>query len=1258
MRLLKSLRRSRAALAVLAFAAAACAGQESVGPPQVADLRKSSASSKDGEVVGRWLLGELVSPGGDTKQAERARKRLDELAAHGLIADLARGFDDSVHGKLASVSASYLAAVEAARDSKDPRAPLFAWLAAHDAAGYRHAVPGFWAKNKDRVEGLIKRPGSIGWRARLELSQWWAGESHNAALANLEKLVAEQQGCVTALRLAGPFGRNAPRDTLRAFPPEQPGTWAERWAADTETGEVPRILKTVTHGCTVTADEPVPDGIVYAETFVDVDQPGELIVAAQGAFSAWVDDTPVLRRDFREWGSWLRFASRVELERGRHRIVVKLGAPSTALRIMYPDGRPYGAPGSAEPSRPYVTRAPRSIRPDNALDAQVVNGKVVDSHDDLSRYFGAEVAEIDDQSDVASVLLEPLVADVAKATGPSLSAAATYVQDDPIFADNQRRDLSRELGERAVKKDPRLWQARLTLAAGQAERSGPIEAASDVAALVNQFPEVPAVLSELADLYHQLGWSAEFAAATKLLEQRFPEDPDALEQAVAVYDAQGDSAKADLLVARILKLDPDNEVALGRALERADFKAALAELDRLAKRRPDRKDIAARIHDVMVRAGNEGETWKKLEAAIKKNPRQDEPRLALADARYATGDRMALVQAVVESVQKGAPTGRLEAALDLVEGATELAPYRIDTNAVIREFERKNEALGGTAARVLDYSALWVHDDGSSRLLEHEIVRVQSAEAIGDMAEQPIRNGSFLKLRVLKRDGSVLEPELVQGKPTVTMPHLEVGDYIETERIESNPGDGRHGLRYVGPRWFFREENIAYARSEFVVVSPTDKALQIETKNDVPAPIVTEGSGLTVRRWRVERSPAAPVEPFGAPITEFLPSVQVGWGISLDATLKALGDSADDLTPIDPRVKKIADRIVEPLPPEARAERARKLYHWVTANVEEGNEADGRRVVVSKNGNLWRGYLVLCRALGIQADYAVVQNRLTLAPSGPFSSSMIYTQPLLRVRAQKNDLWLTLGSKHAPFGYVPAEVRGMPAVVFGGDGWELTRSPAAGALDSALTDGKAKLASDGSAAVDLVQTFQGKYATGLRTVLSQLPERQIRDAIEGRLLGAALRGVELLEYRIEGVNDPDAPIKIVTKSRARSFAQQIGATLMIQPPGFTPRLGQFATLPTRQTPLLMVESVSQDVHITVELPQGASVEAALAPQKLTDGERHVEVNDALKGQTLVFERHVRLPAGRIQPKEYPAFLEFTRRADEALAGSVRVRGGK
>lgn len=1258
MRPARSWRGGRTLLAACAVVLGACASGQRGAQPKVAELRRSAPTAKDGELVARWLLGELVSPEGDAHRAASARKRLDELAANGLLASLARGFDDSEHGRLSKVSASLLSVVEAARTSKDPRAPVFAWYAAHEAAGYRHASPDFWRKNQARVEGLLREPGGIGWRARLELAEWWTEETRAAAVADADKRSVEQQGCLTELRLAGPFGRNAPRDTLRAFPPELPGAWAARWEPDPETGEAPRLLKTTTHGCIVAVDEPIPEGITYAESFVDVDQPTNLVLAAQGAFAVWVDDTLVLRRDLREWGAWLRFGVRLDLDAGRHRIVAKLGTASTSFRLLYPDGRPYGKPGSAEPTRPYVTHAPRGVVSDNVLDPWITAAGVKDSGDDLVRFFGAQVAGIDDQADVASVLMQPLVAETSRATGSALSAAAAFVQEDPIFADAQRRDLSRDLGERAVKKDPNLWQPRLALAASESERSGPTEAARDVAALVDAFPEVPAVLSELADLYHQLGWSAEFATAARQLEQRFPDDPQALEQAVIVHDQQGEPAQADALVARILKLDPDNEIALGRALERADYKTALAELERLAKRRPDRKDIAERIHDVMVRAGNEAETWKKLEAAIAKDPREDEPRLALADARYATGDRQALIKAVVASVQHGAPTARLEAALDLVEGATELAPYRIDTDTVIREFERKKQQLSGTAARVLDYSALWIHNDGSSRLLEHEIVRVQSAEAIGDMAEQPLRGGRFLKLRVIKQDGSVLEPEVVQGKPTVTMPHLEVGDYIETERIESNEGDGRHGVHYVGPRWFFREENIAYARSEFVVISPSERALQIETRNDVPPPAVTEGSGLTVRRWRVDSSPAAPVEPFGAPVTEFLPSVQIGWGVSLDATLRALADSADDLTPIDPRVRDIAEHIVAPLPPKARAERAQKLYHWVTANVEEGQESDGRRVVVSKNGNLWRGYLALCRSLGIEAEYAVVQNRLTLPPTGAFSNSMQFTQPLLRVRAQQGDLWLTLGSKHAPFGYVPAEVRGMPAVVFLGDRWETTKTPSAGTLDRASTEGTAKLAVDGSATVDLTQTFQGKYATGLRSVLAQMPERQIRDAIEGRLLGSALRGVELLEYHIEGVNDPDAPLRILTKSRVRSFAQTMGATLMLSAPGFTPRLGQFATLPVRQTPLLMVESVAQDVKLTIELPPGTTVQTRVTPTKLTNGERRVEVDDAVSGQAVVFERHLSLPAGRIQPSEYAAFLEFTRQADEALAASVRVRTAK
>ena len=51
----------------------------------------------------------------------------------------------------------------------------------------------------------------------------------------------------------------------------------------------------------------------------------------------------------------------------------------------------------------------------------------------------------------------------------------------------------------------------------------------------------------------------------------------------------------------------------------------------------------------------------------------------------------------------------------------------------------------------------------------------------------------------------MLEPEPVAGKPTLTMPHLEVrqGDYVEIERVtRPPPATRRRGRQYRGPTWF------------------------------------------------------------------------------------------------------------------------------------------------------------------------------------------------------------------------------------------------------------------------------------------------------------------------------------------------------------------------------------------------------------------------------------------------------------------------
>jgi hypothetical protein len=382
-----------------------------------------------------------------------------------------------------------------------------------------------------------------------------------------------------------------------------------------------------------------------------------------------------------------------------------------------------------------------------------------------------------------------------------------------------------------------------------------------------------------------------------------------------------------------------------------------------------------------------------------------------------------------------------------------------------------------------------------------------------------------------------------------------------------------------------------------------------------------------------------------------LPSVQIGWGADLQSALRAMSDSVTDLTPKDPRIVRIAEHIVAPA--RSEAERAKKLYRWVIGNVQEGDEDDGRRAIVGKNGNLWRAYITLCRALDMQVDYAAAQNRLALPPTGPFSEQALFTQPLIRVGGE-HGTWLTLGSKYAPFGYVPAEARGMPAYLLSSGTPQLTRSPKEGMLDDMAYEGTLKLSPSGAADVALTLNFSGKYATGLRNALSQMPEDQLRDVLESRLLGRELRGIQLSQYRVDHFDDLDSPLSIQVQGHVQSFAERSNGALIISPP-FGAHLSQLAVLPVRQTPLLLVDATHQRVKLRLDLPPGAQLEQVAQPRTVKDGERQVTVRDALRGNSLQLDREIELPAGRVQPSAYPSFQEFARQADEALFHSFRVR---
>ncbi len=1250
-------------VACLAALAAGCAGERT--PPRapssaIGELRVQAQASADGELVGRWALAEMLAPGGTAAEAGEARARLESLPHDGMWASLARAVIDDAHGDPRGAASAYVSALAASAPSAEPQAPLVAWFSVHHLLALRGPVTNLFAEHRAVFDALLSEPGQIGWRAVADLEEWRAAEAFDRAARTgtaYDDALAEEMGCARDLRLAGPFGHGAPRDGERAFPAEDAAPWPPAWTPDPMRGSVAHVLSVKQPRCLAVTQEQVEEGVFYVETYFTTGGDRELIVAVQGALHVWIDGTDVLDRSPGDWGSWQRFGAHVTVPAGRHRLLARTLTPAASVRLLRPDGTSAHIHADADGAPGFSLLPATKLADPNPIDAIVraAADRRLTGVDPVDMALAAYAANVDEMDDVASALLEPLV-EPANAAPLALELASLFAAGDPAWPNDARGPRAQAYRERAVASDPRLWRAELATVLDGAQQHGLADAVEPLRALAVAQPNEPEVLEQLAQLYARLGWRGEQVHTLAELATRFPDDVGALRAYLDTLDDVGPAVEADRIAARIQKLDPDSDVDLDRALARRDYAAALRELDRLAKRRPDRKDIANRIADVLARSGNPGAAADELEKALAAHPRDAQARFRLADRALARGDATALRRALAGAIEAKAPTDDLRAAIDLIEGATDLEPFRQDGLAVIRDYrawEAAGHRMDGTAARVLDYSAIWVHDDGSSEMLEHEIQKIQSQEAIHAESEAEPPAGLVLHVRVVKPDGRVLEPEPVAGKPTLTMPHLDVGDFLEIEHITSQAGDGARGRQYASPHWFFREADKGYWRSEFVVVTPGARKLDVETTGTVPPPATRKLGTFVEHRWRVDLSPPAELEPESPPITEFLPSVRVGWGVSLDGTLARLVDLAGDDTPLDPRLRALALEIVSGTPPESTEERARRLYRWVLQHVQQGKESDGRRTLNGRSGSWQSAFRYMLRLVGTDSELALVKNRLATPPNGAMSEVEQYDALVLRITTDKGVRWMTVRDKFAPFGYVPAEWRDQPAVrLVAGTPREVVRAP--GALDRIGYEGRADVREDGSAQLELTVTFDGSRAIAWRTALDEVPQAKLYDFVERELLAPSFDGAHVRELATAAGDERDKPLVMRMRIEVPEFAKPVAEGLAIRPP-FAPTLAQLATLPVRRTPLLRRASWRAEVHIQVVLPSSAKMPAALPQGQIHEGEATVTVKDVVNGHALDFDRTIDLPSGRVQPgNEYATWQHFLQQADALVTRDAVV----
>lgn len=131
-------------------------------------------------------------------------------------------------------------------------------------------------------------------------------------------------------------------------------------------------------------------------------------------------------------------------------------------------------------------------------------------------------------------------------------------------------------------------------------------------------------------------------------------------------------------------------------------------------------------------------------------------------------------------------------------------------------------------------------------------------------------------------------------------------------------------------------------------------------------------------------------------------------------------------------------------------------------------------------------------------------------------------------------------------------------------------------------------------------------------------EESLKDEVKGHLSTA-----ELGNIRIENVTDPVKPFVYGYHVKVQGYAQRTGKRLFLQPAFFQRGVSALFSASTRQYPVYFHYPWMEDDEVTIELPQGFSLDNADAPSPFGGGavgEYKPSIGVTKDGRTLIYRR--------------------------------------
>jgi tetratricopeptide (TPR) repeat protein len=1069
-------------------------------------------------------------------------------------------------------------------------------------------------------------------------------------------VVLRELGGVGEVALAGPFSPFHVLAWDEADPVSRTGSLAGPLTG--AFGPVPVRTLRAPDGRLDLGGEP-GEGDLYLMAFdAEVTEPGTYVARSVSGAShqVLVNGAPLLERRAWQRATSTVTARTVELPAGKHRFLIRQFKAGTSglltFSLLRADGRPSGvrftpaagpapqsqtwgkAPASSEQT-PGVYPSAESLKQALQGEAGELLATALAVRDGLAR-DGDGSRRLMAAVDVSTPALLALRAELAAvdrsvpakvARGRATRDLEAVLAKDPgnVAALLVRADLSLDDGQPAAaletlkSVDPALAAASAAVAMERARAA----LALDVEALAEESLAVALEAQpghcEALGLQYNLARRRDAVERADRLAQAQRGCPGGVVREAEHARTRGDVETAAKLYAELLARDPSS-ASTGNTLANLlvtlrRYDDATAVLAELAKLWPRNAELLKRMADVREYAGQPAEALALREKA-----------LALE------GDDLSLRRAV-----ERAKTGR-----ELLQ------EHAIDAREAIRAYEAEPVTGGSAAAFVLDAAAVRVYPDGSIVNRIHTVQKALEQSGIQEIAEVNVPRGAqVLALRTLKADGRVLEPENIEGKDTVSLPGVQVGDYIQLEYLLAEGPRGPAQPGFTASAFYFQIANQPNAWTTYTVVAPRGSGMKVDAHGmKAPAPKVV--GDTEVFHYEARRVPPFIPEP-DAPQSsnEYLPFVLVGAGATgNDGLVRVYGDVFQDRWQRTAEVEAFARKATE----GKQGLEAVKALHAAVMQRFSGRDSGlaqsasstvaqdrGSRLTVMKAG---------LDALGIPAR--VVAIRTFSSDPAPYLFPQDNLLPFAALRVEPpggEPVWVDTSVRFGPFGELPEQaLGGLEAYLLPEPGRpvEKVKTPPMKEVPGKEVRLSLELDAEGKLTGKGEEVYSGFEGAQIAEAFSQLSAESRDQALQGAV-ARYFGGASLSSVKLEHQEQVGAPFVLRYEFTVPRFGRLEGDKRMaLGPLTFPAQLGRrYVQLSTRRTPLYIDNTEASRTQVTLKLPGG---------WRLADPQPSLNVDSAFgrfsraekqEGGTLTITESLRLPRGRIASERYEQFSGFT-----------------